>query len=220
MLLTEKFYQDASEVWESFHDHPFVKGLGDGTLEEESFRFYMIQDYLYLLEYVKVFALGLTKSKDEFLQRKFAAHIHNTLNVEMDIHKAYMARLGITPDEVAAAKPSIHNQAYTSYMIDAASTGDALDALTAILACAWSYAAIAAEMLNRNPGARDHQFYGEWVQGYTSEAFVSAAEDLIALTNQYGAEVSDQRAEALSLLFTNCCRFEYGFWDMALLREM
>ena len=220
MLLTERFYQDSKEVWESFHDHPFVKALGDGTLDKEKFRFYMIQDYLYLLEYSKVFAIGLVKSKDEFLQRKFAMSIHVTLDIEMDTHKSYMASLGITEDEIKKTKRSIHNQAYTSYMIDKASAGDALYALTAILACAWSYAAIAAEIVRRNPTSVDHPFYGQWVRDYSSEAFVSSANDLINLTNNYGKNISAERAQELSELFLNCCRFEYGFWDMSLSMEM
>lgn len=220
MLLTERFYKHSQELWESFHRHPFVKGIGDGTLARENFRFYMVQDYLYLLEYAKVFALGLIKSKDEFLERKFAFHIHGTLDGEMDTHKTYMARLGITSDEIANSKRSIHNQAYTSYMIDAASAGDSLDALTAILACAWSYQAIAEHIVKNNPSAVEHPFYGEWVQGYSSAAYVAGTEDLIALTNRYSANISEQRAQALTEVFVNCCRFEYAFWEMSYKMEM
>lgn len=220
MLLTERFYEHSRELWESFHRHPFVRGIGDGTLSRENFRFYMIQDYLYLLEYAKVFAIGLIKSKDEFLQRKFAEHIHATLNVEMDTHKAYMSRLGISADEIDRSKCSIHNQAYTSYMIDSASTGDALDALTAILACAWSYQSIADEIVKQNPASVDHPFYGEWVRSYSSPEYVSGTEELITLTNRYGDGISEERAQSLIEVFVNCCRFEYNFWEMSHKMEM
>ena len=67
----------------------------------ERFRFYMIQDYRYLLQYAKVFALGIVKAEEEELQRLFAGMVHDTLDGEMKVHKAYMARLGITEEEVA-----------------------------------------------------------------------------------------------------------------------
>lgn len=220
MLLTEKFYKRSENIWQSLHEHPFVKEIEDGTLAKEKFRFYMIQDYLYLLEYAKVFAIGLIKSRDEGLARKFAAHIHHTLDGEMDTHKAYMTSLGITTEEVSTAKRAIANQSYTSYMIDAASSGDVLDSLTAILACAWSYQAIAQKIVENNPEATKHPFYGKWVSTYTSGEYKEAVQDLLDLTNQYGESIAASRSEYLIQLFINCCRFEYEFWNMAYHMEM
>lgn len=40
---------DVKAVWDEFVHHPFVMGLGDGKLPLESFKGYIIQDYLYLV---------------------------------------------------------------------------------------------------------------------------------------------------------------------------
>jgi thiaminase len=40
---------DVIPEWQAYTHHEFVRRLGDGTLPEESFKFYMIQDYLYLV---------------------------------------------------------------------------------------------------------------------------------------------------------------------------
>lgn len=40
---------DVAPVWDRFVNHPFVMALGDGTLPMESFKGYLVQDYLYLV---------------------------------------------------------------------------------------------------------------------------------------------------------------------------
>ena len=62
MTTTERLLNVSKEIWEAYHEHPFVKGIADGSLDKEKFKYYMIQDYLYLLDYTKVFAIGVAKS--------------------------------------------------------------------------------------------------------------------------------------------------------------
>ena len=61
MLFTDVLYENVKDLWTSFYSHPFVDGIGSGKLDKEKFKFYMIQDYLYLLDYAKVYSLGVVK---------------------------------------------------------------------------------------------------------------------------------------------------------------
>lgn len=79
MKLSEKLYLSAKEIWDSYYEHPFIKGIGEGSLDINKFKYYMIQDYLYLLDYTKVFALGVIKSKDESNMKIFAELVHSTI---------------------------------------------------------------------------------------------------------------------------------------------
>ena len=56
--VTDRFHEAAAGVWKECLNHPFVTGIGDGTLPAEKFQFFMLQDYLYLFDYARVFALG------------------------------------------------------------------------------------------------------------------------------------------------------------------
>ena len=123
MSLTDRLYAVAKPIWDGYLEQPFVKELGEGTLREDRFRFYMVQDYRYLLQYAKVFAMGVVKTEDEALMTRFSYMVHDTLDGEMNIHKAYMSRLGITEQEVATTKSTLTNQSYTSYMLDEAYKG-------------------------------------------------------------------------------------------------
>ena len=94
MTVTEKLLDSVQEIWAGYHTHPCVMGIGDGSLDQEKFRYYMIQDYLYLIDYTRVFAVGVAKAKDLSVMKLFAASTHTILDGEMDIHRAYMKRLG------------------------------------------------------------------------------------------------------------------------------
>ena len=133
MALTDELYESVKDIWSEYHRHPFVEGIGDGSLPIEKFRFYMLQDYLYLYDYAKVFALGVVKSTEPSMIRRFSYFVEDTLGGEMDIHSGYMERLGITEEEVARVSKSLANVSYTSYMLEVGFRGDALDILVAIL---------------------------------------------------------------------------------------
>jgi len=219
MKLTDRLYEGVKDIWNGYLEQPFVKELGDGTLREDRFRFYMVQDYRYLLQYSRVFALGIIKAEDEALMRRFACMVHDTLDGEMDVHKTYMKRLGITDEEVATTKTALANQSYTSYMLDIAHKGDILDILVAVLSCAWSYQMI-GEHHKEIPGATEHPFYGEWVKGYSSEEYVRSVRVIMELVDEFGVDITPKKEAHLAEVYLNCCRYERDFWTMAYNMDM
>lgn len=220
MTLTEELYESTKDIWNGYHEHPFVNGIGDGSLPIEKFRFYMLQDYLYLYDYAKVFALGVVKAKEPSMIRRFSTFVEDTLGGEMDIHSGYMERLGITEEDVARATKSLANASYTSYMLNVGFRGDELDILVAILSCAWSYAEIGDRLQKKYPESVDHPFYGEWVKGYTSREYNDMNDELLYLVNILGEGIGKKRREELKEIFVNCSRYEAMFWDMAWNMEM
>ena len=72
MKFTDRLLEKTLPIWRQNHSHPFVQGIGDGTLDPDKFRFYMVQDYLYLIDYSKVFAIGAVKADDLETMGKFA----------------------------------------------------------------------------------------------------------------------------------------------------
>ena len=204
----------AASIWEECLNHPFVTGIGDGTLAVEKFRYFMLQDYRYLFDYARVFALGVVKARDPELMRTFAANVDAILGGEMKIHRAYMKRLGITEEQVFAVKPALDNLSYTNYMLSVASAGGPMEIVAAILACSWSYAEI-GQALAAIPGAAEHPFYGEWIQGYASEDYAATNQALIELMDELAAGATEEQLAYLTDVFVNCSRYELGFWDMS-----
>mgnify|MGYP003302033073 CR=1 FL=1 len=85
MNTCERLLDATKDIGKKYNEHPFVLGIQDGTLDKEKFRYYIVQDYLYLEDYAKTFAVGVAKAKNLKIANLFAKYI-NVMNGEMDIH--------------------------------------------------------------------------------------------------------------------------------------
>ena len=114
---TDILRSQAASIWEAELKHPFVLGIADGSLPKEKFKYYLCQDYLFLLDYSKVFAYGVVKSSDEATMAKFAQLLNETLNTEMDLHRGYSEKFGISPAEMEATPMAPTTHAYTRHLL-------------------------------------------------------------------------------------------------------
>ena len=106
MKTTERLLLATKDIWQQYNKHPFVTGIQDGTLDKEKFRYYMIQDYLYLEDYAKTFAVGVAKAKSLRIANLFAKYIP-VMNGELNVHDGYLARLGVTQEEIDSTPRSL-----------------------------------------------------------------------------------------------------------------
>lgn len=206
--------QAADPIWKKYFEHPFVAGMGDGSLEIEKFRHYMIQDFLYLMDYARVFALGTVKAGEEKSMRAFAESAAGILGGEMNLHRAYLRRLNVSEEAISMARPAMENVSYTSYMLSVAHAGGPAEIVAAILACSWSYAEI-GQALCRVPGATAHPMYGEWVKIYSGEDYARENEAWIERMNDLAKSASSSQCEHLIEIFVRCSEYELDFWNMA-----
>lgn len=214
MGTTQQLLDYAAEVWTAYNEHPFVLGIQNGTLEREKFRFYMIQDYLYLGDYAKIFALGVAKATSLSNAMLFSKYI-SVMNGELNVHSNYMARLGITQEDIDSAKRSLDSFSYTSYMLRVAYEETEVEIVAAILACAYSYEVIAKKMVENNPAAVDDEFYGSWISGYVSEEYSEENRVLIELLDDMTKTYTPAQIEHLKDVFLACSRYEMAFWDLS-----
>lgn len=218
MKFSEHIYEKLQPVWRKNHAHPFVREMGEGTLDPEKFRFYMVQDYLYLIDYSKLFAIGAIKANRVEDMEKFSALLHSTMNEEMALHRQYAERFGISSEELEQAEPSPITLAYTHYMLYSAQNGTLADLVAALLPCMWSYWEIGKE-LSEIPGAIDHELYGDWIKMYSSEEFGSLAKWCIDLLDKTAKGKSPDELLKLEKIFLNTTRYEHMFWEMAYNQE-
>lgn len=108
----------------------------------------------------------------------FAKYI-SVMNGELDVHNGYLARLGVTQEEIDSTSRSLDNLSYTSYMLRVAYEEGEVEILAAILSCAYSYEIIAKNIVKNNPESINDKFYGDWVKGYASDAY--AEENIILI---------------------------------------
>jgi thiaminase len=134
MRFSEQLRQVAAEVWEAQHEHPFVGGIADGTLDGDRFCFYIRQDYLFLIDYGRSLALACARAPRLELMERFAALAQSTLRTEMELHRAYAAEWEVSLAQLEAEPPQAATRAYTDFLLRTAALGDFAE-LVAALAC-------------------------------------------------------------------------------------
>ena len=215
MSTVERLLKATEDIWAGYHEHPFVQGIKNGTLDQEKFRSYIIQDYWYLMDYTKVFAVGVAKSKSVETMKMFAKYIQAILDGEVNVHNGYMGVFGITQEELDRTPIAQDNRSYTSYMLSVAYKGGEAEVLTAIFSCAYSYEVIARRMVEENSAAPDHPFYGRWVRGYITDRYTGNNVQLMEMLERLTADYTEEQLQYLEEVFTACSRYEASFWDMA-----
>lgn len=215
MKTTERLLSATKDIWEEYNRHPFVLGIQDGTLEREKFKYYIIQDYLYLEEYTKVFALGIAKAKSPETIHLFSKYVTLLTEGEMDIHRGYMGRFAVTQDELENTPRALDNLSYTSYMLRVAYEEGEAEILAAILSCAYSYEVIAKNIVINDPAAQEHPFYGDWVKGYTDLSYSQSNTALMNTLDRLTAGYTEEQLQHLTDIFVACSRYELAFWELA-----
>lgn len=215
MSTVQRLLKAAEDIWDGYHTHPFVLGLKDGTLDREKFRKYIMQDYWYLMDYTKVFAVGVAKSNSVETMKMFAKYIQAILDGEVNVHNGYMGEFGLTQEELDATPIAQDNRSYTNYMLSVAYKGGEAEVLTAIFSCAYSYEVIARRIVEENPAAPEHPFYGRWVWGYITPRYTGNNVILMEMLERLTAHYTEQQLQYLEEIFVACSRYEASFWDMA-----
>ena len=215
MSVCDRLFAAVETMWAAYETHPFVLGIRNGDLDREKFRYYILQDYLYLVDYARVFALGAAKAPDVETMQMFTDRCKSILDNEMNIHEGYMGALAITEEELQNTRMALENLSYTSYMLRVAYEEDAAAICASILACAVSYERIAKHMIEQNPKCIDDPFYGRWIQDYASDAYAKENAELIEITDTLTEGYSERQYRHLEEIFINCSRFEESFWDMS-----
>ena len=211
-MLTDALFEAARPIWEAQLAHPFVRGIGDGTLDEEKFKRWLRQDYRYLEEFARVFAWAAAKAERLESMMWYARVLDLTLNSEMDLHRRYAERFGISRDELERVPMWPTTRAYTDFLVRTAADGDLTELLAALLPCAWGYAYVGQHLAveERPADAR----YAEWIDQYASEEFAEAAAWLRGELDRLGAAASPAKRTRVSELFLLSSRYEWQFWEM------
>jgi len=216
MSFTADAWAHNARLIDTIHEMDFNRALSAGTLDADVFRYYVVQDSLYLSGYARALAAAGAKAPDADAMLTFTGSAQEAIQVERALHAEYFAKFGVDPDEARRAEPSPTCLAYTSYMLGLAHVGDYGELIAAILPCFWVYwevgKRIDAEAASDNP-------YRAWIDTYADESFGEAVQAVIGHVDRAAdAAGADTRAR-MHLAFTRSTQFEWMFWDAAWRRE-
>ncbi len=216
MDVFERLRASAADDWTRYVDHPFVRRLGAGTLPEAAFRAYLVQDYLFLIQFARAYALAAYKSRTPADIRVAQAGLSAILD-ETDLHVRLCARWGIGPDDLAATPEHPATVAYTRFVLDQGAAGDLLDLHVALAPCVVGYAVIGRALAPQGVEALAGHPYREWIADYAGEPYQAvAARARVHLDDLASRALTEARLPHLVATFTAASRLEADFWQMGL----
>ncbi len=205
----------ASE-WHAYTWHPFVQGLADGTLPLPAFRRYLVQDWLFLVQFTRAFALAAYKAESLAAFRDKAATIQALLH-EMTMHVGYCAEWGISEAALQAEPEAPETVAYTRWVLDRGIAGDILDLEVALAPCTIGYGEIALAIEASPTRRREGNAYESWIAMYAGAEYQALARGAAARLDAMGeSHGGAARFAALRADFAKAARLEADFWQMGL----
>jgi len=217
MTLFDRLVEACADDWRAYVEHPFVEMMATGRLPEAAFRHYLVQDYLFLIQFARAYALAAYKGRTMEEMRYGLDGLRAILDGEMALHVRYCAGWGLTPADLEAADEDMPTTAYTRFVLDWGVRGDLLDLHVALAPCMIGYAVI-ARRLAAIPGAlADSNPYAPWIAEYASDGYQQLAASTVAhLEALSGGAVGDVRFRQIAGIFAQASRLEAAFWQMGL----
>ena len=217
MSFTDELTAVGDPIWDAICDHPMVEQLGEGTLDEAPFRYWVRQDYVYLVEYARLFAYGAANAPDLERMGTFAELLDSTIHTEMDLHRSYAAEFGISEAQLEATEPSPTTRAYTDFLIRTATTGTFGDLVAALLPCMWGFNVTGKRLAEGD--LPDDDRYADWIAMYSGEEFTDLTAWCKGLMDDVAADATETDRERYRDIFETSAQYEYLFWDAAWRQE-
>jgi thiaminase/transcriptional activator TenA len=208
---SQRLFEGGRRGLEAQLAHPVVRGIADGSLDEERFRRWLAQDYLFLLDYVRLFALAAARAPDTEALGRMVDLAHATFHDELSLHRSYAAEFGLSEADLDGAAKSRTCAAYTDFLLRTAATGDFADLLAALLPCMWGYSELGRAIAAG--GQPPEPRYRRWVETYADPGFAELAAWCARLLDRAAEGLPARRLRQLEALFSTSLEHELAFWD-------
>lgn len=215
--LFARLAEAAEPDWRRYTEHAFVRRMGEGSLPEAAFRAYLVQDYLFLLQFARANALAVYKSRSLADMRAALGGLQAILDVEIDLHLRLCARWGLQETDLEGVPEHAATTAYTRFVLDCGAAGDLLDLHVALAPCVVGYGVIAKRLAPHGVEALGSHPYREWIAEYAGEPYqevvAKARWQIDALAER---ALTPRRFPELARTFAAASRLEAAFWQMGL----
>jgi thiaminase/transcriptional activator TenA len=204
--------------WLGYTEHEFVQQLAKGQLEQKAYLHYLKQDFLFLKQYARAYALAIYKAKTLTQMREAVPSVAALLESEIGHHVSYCSQWGITEADMEAETEDFGTVAYTRYVLDAGMTGELVDLYAALAPCAIGYAVIGKALIESPTTVLEGNPYRSWIELYAGEDFQSGVQVSIERLDKLLKEIEldSQRGQELIQVFKTATRMEIAFWQQGL----
>ncbi|HXV81965.1 MAG TPA: thiaminase II [Candidatus Binatia bacterium] len=200
-------------IWRAIEGHAFLRELHAGTLPMNRFTYFILQDYVYLLDFAQVLCQAGAKSPNLETLELFARHALGAVEVERSFHASFGKSLGLSPEQLDDVPKGPITQAYSGHLQSVARGGTLGEIVAAVLPCFWIYGEIGRLLYRNRP--RKPKIYRQWIETYAAETFWEPVREQIQLMDRLGATARGAEKRLMTAHFLLSSRYEFMFWEQA-----
>ncbi|WP_122090123.1 TenA family protein [Halalkalicoccus subterraneus] len=198
--------------WTATTTHRFVEELGAGTLSEQVFARYLVQDYAFVETLVSLVGYGVGQAPDMESKARLTAFLSAIIGDEDDYFRRSFEALGVPESAWSDPRMNPTTAGFRDLLLRAAHEGGYAETLAVLVPVEWAYLEWASA-IEESPEA----FYlAEWIELHTIPEFEATVEWLRSELDEHGSACSARRQARLDALFSRAMAFEVGFFDTAL----
>jgi hydroxymethylpyrimidine/phosphomethylpyrimidine kinase len=205
-----EWWESIRSVRERIDALPFVAGLGDGSLHDNAFRGYLVQDALYLRDYARALATASALAPTLAEQAFWSAAAEGSITAELQLHDSWLADAAD-----ADTRADDTTTAYVNHLLARCAEGDYDTLVAALLPCFWLYQDIGTRLLAHS---HDDHPYRSWIETYADAGIADVTEAAVAFVMEAAARADDVRREAMRHAFMRSAGHELAFFAAPLSR--
>jgi thiaminase/transcriptional activator TenA len=206
------------QEWHTYTQHEFIQHLAKGTLAPSCYLHYLKQDFLFLKQYARAYALAIYKADSLADMRTALTSVTALLASEINHHLDYCSTWGVTESDLEAEDEDFGTVAYTRYVMDAGMKGNIVDLYVALAPCFIGYAEIGRNLAENACTKRQGNPFESWIKLYSGAQFqqgvMQSAEHIDKLLADIDCQ--SQRGQDLIKIFRTATQMEITFWQQAL----
>ena len=206
--------KNCPKEWSNYTKHQFLFSLVNNTLPLKAFKKYLIQDYFFLIKFIKILALGCVKSQNNNDLMRCIDFIFAIKN-ELKLHVLYCKKWKISQKTLLKTPELIETKKYTNYVMEVGNKGDILDLFTALSPCIIGYGEIGYELKKKKLHKNS---YNSWIDTYASKEYQDVAKENILYLDSLFSKIKKKKnkLKKLKKIFKKATELESDFWSMSL----
>ena len=213
MKLSERLRNETENLWEDTSRKPFLVDMARGSLDADLYKNYMMQDYLYLKDYIELLKKMRELAADGELRGFLERIIEDTECETYKVHVPGLRAVGITDEDMRTCGKGRVPEDYIAFMKRKLEENGITAGLTALLQCSWNYAYIANAVAKRYPDELSKSPYKSWFDAYTGKDYTASNQLWIDMLDKRTKDLGSGEADELCLIFKTCAEYENKLWD-------
>lgn len=208
----DELWQRIDHIYAAIGEHPFLRGLTDGTLSADKFAYYVVQDAHYLRDYARALAITGARADTDQQIVQFCQDAAGAIVVERSLHEGFLAGFGLSAEQAAAEPVSPTTLAYTSYLLRVAHQGSYAEAVATVLPCYWIYARVGEKLLAQSS---PNPLYQRWIDTYGGAEFQAVVSAVLDVVDRLGEQLTPTQQGQFAEHVVTTSRYEWLFFDAA-----